>query len=187
MLSSARYESVTMKSLAEQLAAYSAYHHDPRNTITHFFGVPLVIFAIFVPLGWLRFVHDQALPYTGATLFYVVVFIYYLCLDWRVALLQAPFTLTILWFADRVSLWPFGESLLAFASAFVGGWVVQLVGHAFEGKRPALADNLLQIFNAPLFLTVEVALWLGFRKDLQSAAATEPAPQNANPKMAAAK
>src|SRR6266403_1094036 len=42
-----------MKSLAEQLGAYSAYHHDPRNTLTHFVGVPLVIFGLFVPLAWL--------------------------------------------------------------------------------------------------------------------------------------
>ncbi len=160
-----------MKSLGEQLAAYSAYHHDARNTLTHFLGVPLVIFAIFVPLGWLRFAHYPAILYTGATLFYAVVFIYYLVLNWQVALLQAPFTLAILWLADRVSLWSFQDSLLAFAATFVGGWVVQLIGHAFEGKRPALADNLLQIFNAPLFLTVEVAFWLGFRKDLQKKAA----------------
>jgi len=53
------------------------------------------------------------------------------------------------------------------AVAFVAGWIIQLIGHAFEGKRPALADNLLQIFNAPLFLTVEVLLLLGFRRDLR--------------------
>ena len=90
-----------MKPLADQLAAYSAYHHDPRNTVTHFVGVPLVIFGLFVPLGWLRFVHAADIPYTGATLFYVVVFIYYLCLDWQVALLQAPFTLTLLVLSEK--------------------------------------------------------------------------------------
>jgi uncharacterized membrane protein YGL010W len=159
-----------MKSLAEQMSAYAAYHHDQRNTLTHFVGVPLVIFGLFIPLGWLRFWYDPAIPYTGATLFYVIVFIYYLCLDWRVALLQAPFTLTLLGLADLVSRWPFQESLLTFVAAFGSGWVIQLVGHAFEGKRPALADNILQIFNAPLFLTVEVMLWLGYRKDLRGQA-----------------
>ena len=37
-----------MKSLAEQLDAYAAYHHDRRNTITHFIGVPLVAFMVYV-------------------------------------------------------------------------------------------------------------------------------------------
>ena len=120
--------------------------------------------------------HALDIPYTGATLFYVVVFIYYLCLDWQVALLQAPFTLTLLVLSDRVSVWPLRDSLLVFLATFLGGWLIQLVGHAFEGKRPALADNILQIFNAPLFLTVEVIFLLGFRKDLRGSAEANPAP-----------
>jgi uncharacterized membrane protein YGL010W len=156
-----------MKSLAEQLNGYAAYHGDWRNKLTHFLGVPLVTFALFLALGWLRFVHDPDVPYTGATLFYLVVFLYYLALDWQVALLQAPFTGFLLWLADRVALWPFPEGALVFLATFLGGWAIQLVGHVYEGKRPALADNLLQIFNAPLFLTVEVAFLLGYRADLR--------------------
>jgi len=156
-----------MKSLAAQLDAYGAYHKNPYNTLTHFVGVPLVSFALFLALGWLRFVHAPEVPYTGATLFYLVVFIYYLCLDWKVALCQAPFSVALLWLADRVALWPFEESLLVFLATFMAGWIIQLIGHVFEGKRPALADNFLQIFNAPLFLTVEVAFLLGYRRDLR--------------------
>jgi uncharacterized membrane protein YGL010W len=162
--------SATPGTLAKQLAAYAAYHRDPWNRLTHFVGVPLVTFSILLALGWLRFVHAPEVPVTGATLFYLVVAIYYLALDWRVALCQLPFTLALLWLADRVALWPFRDSLVVFLATFVGGWVVQLVGHAFEGRRPALADNLLQIFNAPLFLTTEVILFLGGRADLRGAA-----------------
>jgi uncharacterized membrane protein YGL010W len=157
-----------MKSLAEQLQSYATYHHDSRNKLTHFFGVPLVIFSLFVFLGWFRFVHTPEIPFaTGASIFYLAVFVYYLCLDWKLALVQAPLTLAILWLADRVSLLPFSESLLAFLATMIIGWSIQLLGHFFEGKRPALLDNLLQIFNAPLFLTVEILLLLGWRKDLR--------------------
>ena len=155
-----------MKSLAEQLDAYGAYHRDPWNRLTHFAGVPLVTFALLLALGWLR-----AGPVTGAMAFYAAVSVYYLRLDWKVALAQAPFTLALLWLSDVVSRWPFLESLAVFAAAFVGGWAVQLLGHAIEGRRPALADNLLQIFNAPLFLTVEAAFALGCRADLRAATA----------------
>jgi uncharacterized membrane protein YGL010W len=156
--------------LAEQLGDYAAYHRDWRNKLTHFVGVPLVSFALFVFLGWLRFALAPEVPFTGASLFYLVVFLYYLWLDWRVALLQAPFSLALLVLADRVAVWPFAESLAVFAGAFLSGWAVQLAGHGFEGRRPALADNLLQIFNAPLFLTVEVLLLLGFRPELRTPA-----------------
>jgi uncharacterized membrane protein YGL010W len=158
-----------MKSLAEQLDAYAAYHGDLRNKLTHFVGVPLVTFSLFLFLSWLRFVHAPEIPCTAATLFYLIVALYYLRLDWQVALCQAPFSLVLLGLADRIALWPFTESLLVFLVAFLVGWAVQLLGHAFEGKRPALADNLLQIFNAPLFLTVEVLFLLGWRADLRRA------------------
>src|SRR5262249_5129105 len=159
-----------MRSLAEQLGAYAAYHRDWRNKLTHFVGVPLVTFALLLFLGWLRFVHAPDVPFTGATLFYLVVFLYYLRLDWGIALLQAPFNLALLVLADRVALWPFASSLAVFAAAFVAGWAVQLPAHALEGRRPALADNLLQIFNAPLFLTIELLLLAGFRRDLRGPA-----------------
>jgi uncharacterized membrane protein YGL010W len=156
--------------LGEQLGDYAAYHRDWRNKLTHFVGVPLVAFGLFLFLGWLRFAPAPEVPYTGATLFYLVVFLYYLSLDWHVALLQVPFSLALLVLADRVAVWPFAESLAVFAATFLGGWAVQLLGHGIEGRRPALADNLLQIFNAPLFLTVEVLLLLGFRPELRAAA-----------------
>jgi uncharacterized membrane protein YGL010W len=80
-----------MKFLQEQLDACAPYHHDPRNKLTHFFGVPLVAFALFVFLGWLRFAPAPDLPLlSGSALFYLLVFGYYLCLDWFVALVQAP-------------------------------------------------------------------------------------------------
>jgi uncharacterized membrane protein YGL010W len=153
-----------MKSLQEQMDAYAAYHQDPRNKATHFVGVPLVTFSLFIFLGWFRFVQLPDFPLlSGAVLFYLIVFVYYLRLSWFVALLQAPFTVALLWLADGVSRRPFTESMAVFLATFVGGWVVQLVGHAMEGRRPALADNILQVFNAPLFLTVEVLMLLGIR------------------------
>ena len=113
-------------------------------------------------------------PITGATIFFLVVVLYYLRLDWSVALLQAPVNLVLLALADRAALLPFQTSLLIFLATFVGGWIFQLVGHAIEGRRPALADNVMQIFNAPLFLTVEVLFLFGLRQDLQETR-TEPA------------
>ena len=159
-----------MTSLKDQLVSYAAYHRDPRNKLTHFVGVPLVTFSLFLVLGWFRFVHAPDLPITGATLFFLAVFLYYLRLDWSVALLQAPVNLLLLYLADRAAVLPFSQSLAIFMGAFVLGWIFQLAGHAIEGRRPALADNFLQIFNAPLFLTAEVLFLLGFRNDLREAA-----------------
>ena len=35
-----------MKTLIDQLSQYADYHRDPRNILTHFFGVPLIMWAV---------------------------------------------------------------------------------------------------------------------------------------------
>lgn len=49
-------------------------------------------------------------------------------------------------------------------------WVAQFIGHgAFEGRAPALLDNLVQAFLlAPLFVWMEVLFFLGYRPELRA-------------------
>ncbi len=49
-------------------------------------------------------------------------------------------------------------------------WLLQFLGHgAFEGRAPALLDNLIQaIFLAPLFVWLEFLFMLGYRPELQA-------------------
>lgn len=64
----------------------------------------------------------------------------------------------------------FGTTLAA-ASAimcFIVGWCLQLLGHRLEGNRPALIDNIRQIFIAPIYLMAELAFTLGLRRGLQA-------------------
>jgi uncharacterized membrane protein YGL010W len=69
--------------------------------------------------------------------------------------------------AERVAQQPLATGLWIFGVAFVVGWTFQLVGHAIEGRRPALVDNLVQALVAPLFILLEAAFALGLRRDLQ--------------------
>ena len=41
-----------------------------------------------------------------------------------------------------------------------------MIGHVFEGKKPALADNFFQIFIAPIFLMAEIFFALGYKRDV---------------------
>ena len=49
-------------------------------------------------------------------------------------------------------------------------WIAQFVGHgAFEGRAPALLDNLIQaLFLAPFFVWMEILFYFGYRPELQS-------------------
>lgn len=52
----------------------------------------------------------------------------------------------------------------------VVSWLLQFVGHGvFEGRAPALLDNLVQaLFLAPFFVWLEVLFMLGYRPDLKA-------------------
>ena len=44
---------------------------------------------------------------------------------------------------------------------FVTGWILQFVGHAIEGNRPAFFQNPIYFFVAPLWLVQRVARAIG--------------------------
>ena len=53
---------------------------------------------------------------------------------------------------------------------FVVSWVAQFIGHGvFEGRAPALLDNLVQaLFLAPFFVWMEILFACGYRPELKS-------------------
>lgn len=158
-----------MSRLAEHMTFYAAYHQDPRNKLTHVFGVPTIVFAILlamacVPLGF----SIAGVPITLATAFVAVMIAIYLWLDLAVGFAMALFTVAVLWLAHLVAAQGGAVVWTVFLATFVGGWIVQLIGHKFEGNKPALTQNLLQIFVAPLFLTAELFFALGLKKDVEA-------------------
>jgi uncharacterized membrane protein YGL010W len=157
-----------MKTLEEQMSVYAAYHQDARNKATHFFGVPMIIVSLFIPLAWLR-IEVGGLVITGAIVFAAVILIYYVFLDPVLAVGTAVLTALCLVAADWLARQGAVTGWIAFGVLFVGGWIVQLVGHAFEGRKPALADNLFQIFIAPIFLCAELFFALGYKPKLHAA------------------
>lgn len=154
-----------MKPLAEQLAFYRSYHRTPGCKATHFFGVPLVTFALLIALGWPSFVLHGA-RITGAMLFVLGTLAYYFRLSPFLASLMTAIMVPVTWGAERISRLPFPVSLGVFLGCLAAGVALQALGHVFERKRPALADNFFQaVFTAPLFLLMEglQALGLGRR------------------------
>jgi uncharacterized membrane protein YGL010W len=78
------------------------------------------------------------------------------------------FTLVLLYLSEQVAQLPFVQSFTIFLVLFIGGWILQLVGHYFEGRKPALVDNFFQIFVAPLFLMAEVFFAFGWKPALRA-------------------
>jgi uncharacterized membrane protein YGL010W len=154
-----------MKNIEEQMSFYAAYHQDARNKATHFIGVPAIMLSLFIPLAWIR-LDVGGLTLTAAMLFAAVVLIYYFVLDVPLALAMLVVTAALVWVGHQLAGLGTAQGWIWFAVLFVGGWILQLVGHVFEGRKPALADNLFQIFVAPLFLAAEVFFALGYKPRL---------------------
>lgn len=154
-----------MKTLEDQMSFYAAYHQDARNKATHFVGVPLIAFSLMIPLGWLR--ADLAGVSISAALFVTsILLLYYLVLDVPLGLAMSAVFALMLRGAEPLSQAPFMSSLGWFLALFIGGWALQLWGHVYEGRKPALVDNLFQVFVAPIFLAAEVFFALGYKPRL---------------------
>jgi len=157
-----------MKPLREQLAFYRSYHRSSGCKATHFFGVPLVTFAILVALGWLSF--PPGGRFTGAMVFVLGTLIYYFRLDPLLATLMTLIMIPVLWAADWASRLPFPGTLWVFLGSLAAGVGFQAWGHILEGKRPALVDNFFQaVFTSPLFLLIEGLESLGWKPGRRSA------------------
>jgi len=150
---------------AQQLATYASYHRDERNRATHFIGIPAIVFAILVPLALARTGGVSA-----AMVVAVIAVIGWVALDRVIGLAMAVVMLPMLIVAEWIaSSYGSGTAWIVFAVFFVGGWVFQLVGHVWEGRRPALADNLFQAFIGPMFIMAEVLMALGLKPELKAA------------------
>lgn len=157
-----------MKTLEDQMSAYAAYHQDARNKATHFIGVPMIVFSLMIPLGWLR-ADIGGVSLSAALLVSAILLLYYLVLDLPLGLAMSAVFALMLWGAEPLSRASLGVSVGWFLTLFVAGWALQLWGHVYEGRKPALVDNLFQIFVAPIFLAAEVFFALGYRPLLHEA------------------
>lgn len=149
-----------------QISQYTSYHRDRRNKAAHFIGVPAIAVSLLLPLALVTFGAAGRYDVSLATVLAAAVVLYWIALDRpfgiaaSIAFLPAP--LFAAWLAGQGA----GAVWFCFAVLFAGGWGLQLVGHAFEGRKPALLDNIMQIFIAPVFLIAETAFALGLRKSL---------------------
>jgi uncharacterized membrane protein YGL010W len=151
------------------LSQYAEYHRDRRNILTHFVGVPMIVFGVAVLLAGLRFSVN----------------------GWAVSLAQLVFAVVALWYLSRGH-FGIGLATTLGVGALVGlahltpmdtlaqwagwgggffavGWVIQFIGHYYEGKKPAFADDLIGLLVGPMFVVLEMLAPLGLFKDLMAA------------------
>lgn len=154
-----------LRPAADLLADYATYHRDRRNIQTHLVGVPLIVFAIGVLLAHPVF-SAGPLMLTPAWVLFGLTSVWYLT---RGHLTAGAATVAVM--AALLG----GAQALAHGQAawlawgvglFVTGWVIQFIGHYYEGRKPAFVDDVSGLLVGPMFVVVEVLAAAGLCRDL---------------------
>ena len=156
-----------MKTLPQHLAQYAAYHRDRRNVATHLVGIPLIVLAVAVLLSRPA-LGAGIFVFSPAVLLVVAVLFFYCFLDMSLGAVMTVLLAAVLWLAGWIAAQSTALWIGVGAGAFVIGWAFQLLGHHYEGRKPAFLDDVLGLLIGPLFVVVEVLLMLGLREDLRT-------------------
>ncbi len=157
----------TPSALVRALANYAGYHRDKRNILTHFFGVPLIVLGVQVLLARVG-IGVGGVFLSLMWLATALACLYYLKLELAMGTVMTVSLLLMAWAAQALSLTAPYAWLIWGAGLFVVGWVIQFIGHYYEGKKPAFVDDLIGLAIGPLFVAAELLFLCGLRRDLEA-------------------
>ncbi|CUS22924.1 LAQU0S07e03290g1_1 [Lachancea quebecensis] len=149
--------------LSSQLAFYKSYHSDSINVMIHAIFVPTILYSSMVLLYEVKAFDN----WTVAHLLVGIFSSYYMILDVKAgALASAIMGCTM----HGISSGCLQVSIKAALALFFAGWVSQFIGHgAFEHRKPALLDNLVQsLITAPFLILFELLFRMGFYQELKA-------------------
>jgi uncharacterized membrane protein YGL010W len=154
-----------MKTLLDQLSNYADYHRSERNITTHLVGVPMIVLALMVLLSRPTWVVNE-LALSPAVFIVVVLLLYYLRLHIAMGLIMSALLVSGLFLSAWVATLDDAIWLAAGVGGFLLGWVIQFVGHYFEGRKPAFFDDVMGLAIGPLFVVAEALFKLGLFSEL---------------------
>ena len=172
-----------MSALVDRLVQYAAYHRDRRNIATHVVGIPMIVLAVTVLLSRPS-VDLGAWSVSPAVVAALAAAIYYLRLDLRYGLVMAAVLLASLALARPAAAGSTTAWLVVGLGLFVVGWIIQFVGHVFEGRKPAFVDDVMGLIVGPLFVVAELGFLLGWRRDLAAVIERRAGPLRSGPAAA---
>lgn len=145
----------------ELMVQYASYHRDQRNIATHVLGIPLIVFAIGIFLARAQF-DAGAAHLSAAWVLWGVAAAWYLTRgNFLLGLATSLATGLLIWAAHPLAIGSTGAWLAGGLVTFVTGWVLQFVGHYYEGRKPAFVDDLVGLLVGPMFVVGEALFAAG--------------------------
>jgi uncharacterized membrane protein YGL010W len=163
------------------LTMYAAYHRDRRNIATHFIGIPMIVFAVCVLLAR-PVVEVAGFSLTPIHALMALTTVWYLT---RGELLLGLLTVAVNLLFVALALPLAAASVASWlgwgVGLFVAGWVLQFIGHHYEGRKPAFADDLVGLLVGPMFVIAEALFLMGLMKPLQHKIEAQVGPTRSGP------
>jgi len=163
--------------LEDQLVFYGKYHHTKGNIAIHMIGVPILITTFFlfgtnsptlIPLP--SYLTIPNLPLNFGTICAIIWSSCYVLLEPVAGSILSLLLLAATAFSKHyTTVAPVLANEIAI-SLHILSWIAQFYGHShFEGRAPALFDNLLgAIILAPFFVWMEILFAFGYRPELKA-------------------
>lgn len=171
-----------MSRLVHHLTLYAAYHRNPRNVATHMIGIPMIVLAVQLLLSR-PILPAEPIPLTPAIALSTMAAIYYLRLDAMLGAIMTALLVLGCWAGIEAARMPTGAWLAIGGGLFVAGWALQLVGHGYEGRKPAFLDDIRGLLIGPLFIVAEILFALGARRNVRQAVEKRLAPPSHHPRL----
>ena len=156
-----------MRQATELLTQYAQYHRDRRNIVTHFIGIPLIVFALGILLsrpsyevaGW---------SLSPAWLVFAPLAAWYLTRgQFLLGLAVSAGVALMLMLAQRWTSESGTSTWLAWGVAtFVIGRALQFIGHYYEGRKLAFVDDSVGLAVGPMFVVAEWLFAMGWNQSL---------------------
>ena len=155
-----------MRNANQLMIDYAAYHRDKRNIATHFVGIPMIVFSIGILLARPVF-EVGGITLTPIWIVWAAATLWYLALgNLALGIAVSVVNGVLIYLAAPLAAGSVASWLGWGIGTFVAGWVIQFVGHYYEGKKPAFVDDLLGLLTGPMFVTAEAMFTLGWGKSL---------------------
>jgi len=146
----------------EQARFYATFHKSETTQYAHMAGVPMIVLALMILLGFVHITIIGVLDLSLANIATLALLIYYYRLQWRLSLVLTPIIILLLWIADIISHnGPTVSALWMFLIIFISGVVLQSIEYILEKKQPNYIDNLWRLLLSPLLITAELIFMLG--------------------------
>lgn len=158
-----------MTSLADHLSAYYQHHQKSANRMAHYVGLPLLILAALIFLGWIHLGVPNVMNTNFAWLASLALVIYYFFIDWQFALATFVGLFAMNFIASFISQpAPSLFGVITFFVCAITGLILIFIGHYLEGDHAELKTLAKLGLSAPLFLVAEIFFALGIRPELKA-------------------